>query len=386
MHKMQYSILVSLLTVLVRFGFPLIIFFGLALGYLRAPEFFKKCLVDKRVISILILGAFPASIINVPFYFDENIMFALNLGGVIIPVIISIIFILRMRLNYWSIILSIIAVSLIAYLITYVNPDIGVVSDFPWYLIPVLVTLLLALFRFRSRLWQAVPFAYSVSTLGILIGSDIARLPVIIQEDIGVGYIGGFGIFDLIFLSGLYSLALTLFLAYPTSKYPPSRKTVDNKFVSKLIEQTRFSSFTSRAKAYGIDCLLQGMILGIIFVLILTSYNFNITEFLLSFWSFSLFWWAVVFHIAYFTFFEWYSGQTPGKKFTKIQVVNLEPIEKSRHMKHHINRLEFLSVFTRNILRLVDLILFIFVIYRLIVSPKHQRYGDLFAGTSVINK
>jgi uncharacterized RDD family membrane protein YckC len=357
MHKMQYSILVSLLTVLVRFGFPLIIFFGLALGYLRAREFFKKCLVDKRVISILILGALPASIINVPFYFDENIMLALNLGGVIIPVIISIIFILRMRLNYWFIILLIIAISLIAYLITYVNPDIGVVSDF-----------------------------YSVSTLGILIGSDIARLPVIIQEDIGVGYIGGFGIFDLIFLSGLYSLALTIILAYPTSKYPPSRKTVDNKFVSKLIEQTRFSSFTSRAKAYGIDCLLQGMILGIIFVLIVTSYNFNITEFLLSFWSFSLFWWAVVFHIAYFTFFEWYSGQTPGKKFTKIQVVNLEPIEKSRHMKQHINRIEFLSVFTRNILRLVDLILFIFVIYRLIVSPKHQRYGDLFAGTSVINK
>ncbi|MCK5560117.1 MAG: RDD family protein, partial [Thermoplasmata archaeon] len=208
----------------------------------------------------------------------------------------------------------------------------------------------------------------------------------IIQEDIGVGYIGGFGIFDLIFLSGLYSLALTIILAYPTSKYPSYRKTIDNKFVSKLIEQTRFSSLTSRLKAYVIDCMLQGMVLGIIFILILTSYNFNINEFLLSFWGFSLFWWAVVFHIAYFTFFEWYYGQTPGKKFTKIQVVNLEPIEKSKHMKKHFNRNELLSVFTRNILRLVDLILFIFVIYRLIVSPKHQRYGDLFAGTGVINK
>ena len=45
----------------------------------------------------------------------------------------------------------------------------------------------------------------------------------------------------------------------------------------------------------------------------------------------------------------------------------------------------FTYFFTRNVLRIIDYFVSIWSVYRIIQSPKRQRLGDFFAGTSVIN-
>ena len=394
--SMQYSSFVSILEISFHFAFPILIYAGLLIGYFRPKikEFLKSCLIDKRVLTLLTLGTLSTSFINIPIFISINTMLAVNVGTIIIPIILATIFLYKIRPNKGYCLLSIVVISLISYLLSYLDPVFGIVSDFPWYLLPVLVSVILAVLHFPNKPQIAVPFAYSISIFGVLIGVDLLRLPAIINQDIIVGYIGGLGIFDLIFVSGLFTMALSLIITYPLTavKFIPGKALHSpqpksgSKLESYLLKNNRYSSIIPRLVAFGIDCIIQGLIFFLLFFIILVFHNFNYSELLMSFWGFTLFWWAIFFHIIYFTIFEWYFGQTPGKRFTKIKVISLESSTilggnraRTYYLKH-----DFLSVFTRNVLRIIDLILFIFNIVRFTQLPKRQRFGDLLAGTVVI--
>ncbi|MBN1972258.1 MAG: RDD family protein [Sedimentisphaerales bacterium] len=86
--------------------------------------------------------------------------------------------------------------------------------------------------------------------------------------------------------------------------------------------------------------------------------------------AFAVFW-------GYFVFFEMLTnGQSPGKKYVKIRVVQMEG-----------GGITFSSIAIRNLLRIVDFI----VLYALagivmFITRKGQRLGDLAAGTVVISE
>jgi uncharacterized RDD family membrane protein YckC len=79
----------------------------------------------------------------------------------------------------------------------------------------------------------------------------------------------------------------------------------------------------------------------------------------------------------YFVFFElWRNGQTPGKKYMKIRVVQEEG-----------GAVTFSAIAIRNLLRAVDLLGFYGVAgITMFVTRKVQRLGDLAAGTVVISE
>jgi uncharacterized RDD family membrane protein YckC len=87
--------------------------------------------------------------------------------------------------------------------------------------------------------------------------------------------------------------------------------------------------------------------------------------------------WVLLFalNIGYYTYMEGTRGQTIGKKMIKIKVVREDgkPID----MK---------QAFTRNILRIVDGLFFIYLIGALLIwrSEKKQRLGDIVAKTVVV--
>ncbi len=87
--------------------------------------------------------------------------------------------------------------------------------------------------------------------------------------------------------------------------------------------------------------------------------------------------WVFLFalNIAYYTYMEGTRGQTIGKKMIKIKVVREDgkPID----MK---------QAFTRNVLRIVDGLFFIYLIGALLIwrSEKKQRLGDMVAKTVVV--
>jgi uncharacterized membrane protein/uncharacterized RDD family membrane protein YckC len=90
-------------------------------------------------------------------------------------------------------------------------PGVGIVESYPFYLFPPLiagiVAGLLAPRVFPGEEGFALPAAYLATTLGVLVGADVLRQPPLYGHGApGLYTIGGAGLLDLIYLSGLLAL------------------------------------------------------------------------------------------------------------------------------------------------------------------------------------
>jgi uncharacterized RDD family membrane protein YckC len=92
-------------------------------------------------------------------------------------------------------------------------PGVGIVENFPTYLVaPLLVGVVAALtaeWVFPGAEGFAIPAAYVGGTFGVLIGADVLRQPPLYGAGTPAGLyaIGGAGVFDLVYLSGLLAFA-----------------------------------------------------------------------------------------------------------------------------------------------------------------------------------
>lgn len=78
--------------------------------------------------------------------------------------------------------------------------------------------------------------------------------------------------------------------------------------------------------------------------------------------------------LAYFTYFEGTSGQTPGKRIMGIKVV-----------KDGNKKMTIPDAFIRTILRIIDsLFVYLVGLISVVVTEKKQRIGDMAAGTVVV--
>jgi uncharacterized membrane protein len=126
---------------------------------------------------------------------------AVNLGGAVIPTILSLYLLLKNRLylrGLWGVIIVTVAVHLMA------HPVRGVGIAVPFFL-PSLVTTGVALLLSRK---YAPPLAYIAGSLGTLIGADLLNLGKIQGLGAPVASIGGAGTFDGIFVAGIVSVLL----------------------------------------------------------------------------------------------------------------------------------------------------------------------------------
>ena len=91
-------------------------------------------------------------------------------------------------------------------------PAEGIVEAFPFYLVPPFVAgafaVLVAPRVFPHQEGFALPVAYLATTFGVLLGADLLRQPPLYGSSPGGLYtIGGAGVLDLVYLSGLIALA-----------------------------------------------------------------------------------------------------------------------------------------------------------------------------------
>ncbi len=94
-------------------------------------------------------------------------------------------------------------------------PGVGIVEQFPEYLMPPigagLVAAALAPRIFPGREAYALPTAYLTTTFGVLLGADLLRQPPLYGTGpAGLYTIGGAGVLDLVYLSGLLALGTAL--------------------------------------------------------------------------------------------------------------------------------------------------------------------------------
>lgn len=108
-------------------------------------------------------------------------------------------------------------VLLATYASTSAVPSLGIVSEFPYYLVgPVaagVLAVVLAPRLFGVPAYSGLPLGYAASTLGVLFGADLLRQPPLYGGPARLYAVGGAGPFDLVYLSGLIALGAA-FLAY----------------------------------------------------------------------------------------------------------------------------------------------------------------------------
>jgi len=126
---------------------------------------------------------------------------AVNVGGAVIPVIMSIYLLIRWQL-WWEGLLGTAIVAAICYWLATPVPGIGIAL--PTFA-PVIATTIVALVLSRTR---GAPLAYIAGSLGTLIGADLMNLGNIAELKAPVASIGGAGTFDGIFLTGIVAVLI----------------------------------------------------------------------------------------------------------------------------------------------------------------------------------
>lgn len=140
-------------------------------------------------------------------YQIRKTLIAINVGGAIIPSLLSItlIFFAFHGLTLASLFIDLIFLVLICNIFSKVVNGVGVVMN------PLIAPLFSALISYL--LFYKTPFlipvsAYISSVLGSLIGADLLNLKKIIDSSPQLVSIGGMGTFDGIFMSGLFAIML----------------------------------------------------------------------------------------------------------------------------------------------------------------------------------
>ena len=126
---------------------------------------------------------------------------AVNVGGAVIPVILSFYLIMKKRL-YGRSLLAVAIVAAVVHYLAHPVPGVGIVEP---TLVPPFLTAGVALLISREH---APPLAYIAGSLGTLIGADLLNLGRIQGLGAPVASIGGAGTFDGIFLTGIVAVLL----------------------------------------------------------------------------------------------------------------------------------------------------------------------------------
>jgi uncharacterized membrane protein len=226
------------------FAFVLLVGFLIALieiGILRYT--YEKIGIQRRYIFALLIGSLLGSYLNipvaelpaervlssqeVPFFGMRYIIpfvqewprtiVAVNVGGAIVPAIISIYLLVKNRL-YVSGAIGTAVVATVVYMLAQPIEGVGIAVP---TIVPPLVAALAALLLSRR---SAPPLAYIAGSLGTLIGADLLNIGQFQGLGSPIVSIGGAGTFDGIFLTGVIAVLLCSPLQRKTGKPAAARK------------------------------------------------------------------------------------------------------------------------------------------------------------------
>ena len=210
----------SIVWLLLALTLPILLFL---LFYKVVSISFVKLGIPRSLVFFLFLSILLGSLINIPVWSSQEVepgglfrwghwlffhppevgatIVAVNVGGALIPVLLSIYLLPKAPLLRTGLALAVVTV--VAYSLSKVEPGVGI--TLPAF-VPPLVSAGVALILAWRR---AAPVAYISGTVGTLIGADLLNLGELIQMDGAFLSIGGAGVFDGIFLTGIIAAFLS---------------------------------------------------------------------------------------------------------------------------------------------------------------------------------
>ena len=188
---------------------------------------YTKIGVDRRYVFLLLLLSLVGSYVNIPVahlpgeqvvtdrvmtYFGmryiipmvqewPGTVIAVNLGGAVIPTLLSLYLLVKHHL-YGSGLLGVVIVTAVVHWLATPVPGVGIAV--PTFIPPLVATGTAWVLQRRS----APPLAYIAGSLGTLIGADLLNLGQIQGLGAPVASIGGAGTFDGIFITGILAVLL----------------------------------------------------------------------------------------------------------------------------------------------------------------------------------
>lgn len=165
----------------------------------RLPE---QRIVSREVVEIMGLPFLAPVAVDWP-----GTILAINVGGAVIPILLSVYLLFRYRL-FWPALLAVAIVAFFVHQMAAPIPGVGIA-------VPTVAPPLLAAFAalILSRRFAA-PLAYIGGSIGVLIGADLMNLGSLQTLGAPVASIGGAGTFDGVFLTGVIALFLASLVSW----------------------------------------------------------------------------------------------------------------------------------------------------------------------------
>ncbi len=189
---------------------------------------FAKLGISPEVSVLLLIGTLLGSGINLPLYSvqtheaghlvispdrkmiweivqparEGKTVIAINVGGCILPVGLSLYFMSLQLINPVNILIGVAIITVLSNRFSRLVPGMGV--GMPVFLAPITSALLALVLEPE----HAAQLAYISGVLGVLIGADILRLNSITALGAPIAAIGGAGTFDGIFITGIIAALL----------------------------------------------------------------------------------------------------------------------------------------------------------------------------------
>ena len=163
---------------------------------------YRKIGVRPRYVFLVMVLSLIGSHVNIPLYSVPPAMekhatvVAINVGGALIPILVSVYLAVRTQL-YRRMLVGTVIVAVIVHALADIVPGVGIAI--PMLLPPLIAAGVGLLIAFR----RAPPVAYVAGSMGTLIGADLLNLHRIAELGAPIVSIGGAGTFDGVFLTGI---------------------------------------------------------------------------------------------------------------------------------------------------------------------------------------
>ena len=196
---------------------PILTFYVFFLIYIRAIKYmgftsFEAFIIVFVTLVFLILENFTVfNLTNIYLISYGNWNLCINVGGAIVPILLSIYLTVKKKIPIKKIAIGIIIVTIIAFLVTRPVENKGIVATIPYAFLPAIFASFTSMFLSWNNYLKAAPLAYISGTIGILIGADylhlweLLNIPVVEQTN---AIIGGANVLDMIFITGIIAVIL----------------------------------------------------------------------------------------------------------------------------------------------------------------------------------
>ena len=196
---------------------PILVFYFIYLIFTQAFRYMGFSRLEAIIIVLISLiffleiRIFHFNISNIYLFTYDNWIVAINMGGGVIPILLSIYLTIKKKLPLKKILIGIGIVTIVSYLVTQPVPDKGIVAYFPYWLLPGLFASLASIFLSWKNFIKAAPLAYISGTIGVLIGADFLHIWELLNYQITAqrtAVLGGAVVFDMIFITGIIAVIL----------------------------------------------------------------------------------------------------------------------------------------------------------------------------------